>query len=286
MSLLSKIKDENIFHIFAFDIIKYYDENYKDVIIDSSDLDIENSDCQKWRLFVMKKLYKNVSYSDNLNNNIINNETYNGFDGWNYIRYKPCPHMKKIYNAILPIESNNEKYILLNQRNDDDRYLYDFDSKLKLEDFLLSQTSNLPIPIKICNFGNMSPEDQYEICSNCALLISAHGAGCTNIIFTPKKTPLIEINLRKHWYCDSVCDDHFYNRISVNDKCSGALIKNHFHKADFHNLCFLLGKKYLEMEAVEYKDGFNNRNPISKKKIYINGNYLIKHINDYFNCIK
>ena len=29
------------------------------------------------------------------------------------------------------------------------------------------------------------------------------------LIFTHKSTPLIEINLRKHWYCDNVCDDHF-----------------------------------------------------------------------------
>jgi hypothetical protein len=43
----------------------------------------------------------------------------------------------------------------------------------------------------------------------------------------------------------------------------------------------LLGKKYLEIEAVEYKDGFSNRNPISKKKIYIDGNNLVNHINNF-----
>ena len=61
MILVSKITDNNIFHIFAFDIINYYDKNYTEAIIDSNNLDIVNSGCQKWRLFVMKKLYKNVS---------------------------------------------------------------------------------------------------------------------------------------------------------------------------------------------------------------------------------
>lgn len=277
MKLVSTIKDENLFHIFAFDIIKYYDNKYNEVLIDSADLDIENSNIQKWRLFVMKKLYKNVSYSNNVINE--NNISYNGYDCWQFIKYQPCPHMCSIYNIISPKTTNTEKYILLIQRNKDNRYLYDFNTKLKLEEYLLNQ--NIKIPIKICNFDNMSPEEQYEICSNYIIFIAAHGAACTNIIFTPKNTSVIEINFRKHWYCDSVCDDHLYNKISVNEKCNGLLTyRNYFHKADYHNLCYLLGKKYVEMEAVEYKDGFNNRNPISKKKIYINGEELINHINN------
>ena len=275
--LVSKIDDNNIFHIFAFDIIRYYDKKYTEVIIDSSNLDIVNSKCQHWRLFVMKKIYKNVSYSNNITQN--NSKTYNGYEGWDFIKYSPCPHMCSIYDAISPTTQSNEKYILLNQRNHDDRYLYDYDTKLKLEDYLLNQ--NIKMPLKICSFENMTPEEQYEICSNCAIFISAHGAGCTNIIFTQKNTPLIEINFRKHWYCDPVCDDHYYNKVDVNEKCNGELTCNsHFHKADFHNLCFLLGKKYLEIEAVEYKDGFHTRNPISKKKIFINGSNLIQNIND------
>jgi len=275
--LVSTITDENIFHIFAFDIIMYYDKNYKSVIIDSTNIDVENSKCQKWRLFVMKKLYENVFYSNSIEQQ--NTKTYHGFDCWSFINYPPCPHMTSIYEAISPPKKLiTEKYILLNQRNHDSRYLYDYDTKLKLEDYLLSQ--NLTIPIKVCNFGDLTPEEQYELCSNCTLLISAHGAGCTNVIFTQQNTPLIEINFRKHWYCDGVCDDHFNNKIDINEKCNGTLsYRSYFHKADFHNLCSLLGKKYLELEAVEYKDGFHDRNPISKKKIFIDGKNLIQQIN-------
>jgi hypothetical protein len=278
MKLVSNIKDENIFHILAFDIIMYYDKIYDEVIIDSTNLDIDNSNIQKWRLFVMKKLYKNVYYSDNIEKE--NNKTYNGYDCWKFIEYPQCPHITSIYDEISPKTFDKTKYILLNQRKEDDRYLYDYNTKLKLEEFLLNQ--NLPIPIKVCNFENMTPEEQYDICSNCVVFISAHGAGCTNLIFTQKNTPLIEINFRKHWYCDSVCDKHFNNNISVNENCNNnSTFSIYFHKADYHNLCYLIGKKYIEMEAIEYKDGFNNRNPISKKKIFINGNELINHINNF-----
>jgi hypothetical protein len=274
--LVSYINDNNIFHIFAYDIIIYYDSKYNTAVINSNDIDIENQ-VQKWRLFVMKKLYKNVYYSNN--NTIKNNATYNRYNNGVFIKYNPCPHMSQIYKAISSDIIQSDKYILLNQRSIDDRYLYDYDTKLPLEDFLLSQ--NLKVPVKVCNFSNIDPEEQYKLCSNCLILISAHGAGCTNIIFTQQDTPLFEINFRKHWYCDAVCDDHFYNNISVNEKCNGSLIYGNFHKADFHNLCYLLGKKYLEIEAIEYKDGFNNRNPISKKKIFIDGNNLVSNINNF-----
>jgi hypothetical protein len=238
--LVSYINDNNIFHVFAYDIIKYF-AKYNTAIINSNDIDIE-SPVQKWRFFVMKKLYKNVFYSDN--NTIRNNITHSGFNNGVFIEYNPCPHMCEIYKIISPPDiKQSEKFILFNQRNIDDRYLYDYDTKLKLEDFLLSH--KFKIPIKVCNFNNIEPEEQYQLCNNCTILISAHGAGCTNIIFTQKDTPLIEINFRKHWYCDTVCDDHFYNNISVNEKCNGSLIYGNFHKADYHNLGYLLGKKYL-----------------------------------------
>jgi hypothetical protein len=126
-------------------------------------------------------------------------------------------------------------------------------------------------------------EEQYDICSDAALFICGHGAGCTNLIFTPKNCPLIEINFRNHWYCDPVCEDHYNGTISINEKCNGKLCyREYFHKADYHNLCHLIDKKYLEVEAVEYGGRFLSKNPISKQRIYIDGNQLahtiLKHI--------
>ena len=101
------------------------------------------------------------------------------------------------------------------------------------------------------------------------------------MLFTQSDCPLIEINFRNHWYCDPVCDDHYYGRISINCKCSGSRTNSFFHKADYHNLCHLINKKYIEIEAEKYSEGFTARNPISKKKIYIDGQNLLKHINTF-----
>lgn len=271
MIYISSYNTTNICHIFTNDIINYYNPNYTEVYIYSDNID-KNNICQKWRYFVMKKLYGNIQYTNKLSKN---ERTYKGIDGLKFIKYEPCQHIINIYNSISSKKIG--KYILLNQRSYNDRHLYEYNTKLELYEYL--SNSNLDISIKCCNFENMTPEQQYQLCSESAIFISVHGAGCTNLIFTPSKTPLIEINFRKHWYCDRVCDRHYNKEISVNDKCNGKL--NHrpyFHKADYHNLCHLINKKYIEMEAVEYGGGFNGRNPIMKQKIYIDGKILINHI--------
>ena len=172
------------------------------------------------------------------------------------------------------------KHILLNIR-DDQRILYENNSGLKLENFLENNKDKLNAPFIYCNFSKMNPKEQYNVCMNSSVFISAHGAGCTNLIFTPLTTPLIEINCRQHWYCDNVCEKHYNGVLSMNTKCDGKLtFRPYFHKADYHNLCYLLGKKYSEIEAIKYDGGFLSRNPISKKNIYIDGEKMIKEINN------
>jgi len=206
--------------------------------------------------------------------NIIN--IYFQYDCWKFIKYQPEIKLINIVDKIRPSTHTNGEYILLNIRNDS-RVLFDYQTKLKLEVFLQSQ--KLPINLKICDFSIIPVEEQYNLCSNARVFISAHGAGCTNLIFTPKNCPLIEINFRKHWYCwdnDNICELHRNNIISINDKCEGPN-KSHggFHKADYHNLCHLIDKPYFEIEAVEYGGRFLSVNPISKEKIYIDGSNLI-----------
>ena len=273
MFVLSNINDNNIFHIF-YDILKYHNPQYKSVIINSSNLKLNNL-CQKWRIFVLKKIYNTIIFRPY--NSYQKSKIYNNYNYLKHIKYNVSPNILDLYQRINSKQTGN-KYILLNQRDLGKRYLYDFNSKKKLEDYLLSK--NLKLPIKTCNFGKLSPKEQYEICKDCAILICTHGAGCTNLIFTPQKTPLIEINLRKHWYCDPVCDNHFFGNISVNCKCNGKLnTSSSYHKADYHNLCYLINKKYIEIEAVEYSEGFTSRNPIDKKNIYIDGDNLVNIIN-------
>ena len=262
-SLISTISDNNIFHIFAFDIIKNFNPKYSQVYISIQNIN-PNSNVQKWRYFVMNKLYDFCEYT-NKKINVKKINKFSKYDCWKFIKYNKSQHIQKIYRKI---NSNNKldgKYILLNIRQND-RFLYDNISGIKLENYLQQNKHKLKAPFMYCDFGQITPEEQYNICSNARIFISAHGAGCTNIIFTPNSTPLIEVNFRKHWYCDKVCDDHFHGNISMNEKCDGKLTyRPYFHKADYHNLCYLIDKKYIEIEAIKYDGGFLSRNPISKK---------------------
>lgn len=274
--LVSRIPDNNIGHIFFFDIIKYYSENYTSVFIDDTNID-KNNKCQIWRLYVMEKLYKqHIEYTQD--KSIVNEQTLPSYNAWKFIEYKPEFNLINLVNKLASPKKG--KYILLNIRKHN-RILYDYKTKLKLEMFF--NYKEFKIPFIWCCFDDMTVDEQSKICSEAAIFIGVHGAGCTNLIFLPKESPLVEINFRTHWYCDPVCDDHFYNKISINDKCNGRLhYVDTFHKADFHNICHLIDKKYKEIEAVEYQGRFLSRDPNSKTDIYIDGDALYQYIESLF----
>jgi hypothetical protein len=271
INYISNISDNNIFHIF-YHIIKYYSEDYINVFILSSNINIENK-CQQWRLFVMKKIYKNVQFisSNNVNNRMINVP----YDHMNFIKYQKSDLLIKIIKNLIP--PNLGKYILLNQRKLNNRYVYDYETKEGLDKIL--RTTQFKIPIKTCCFDEMSIQEQYNICSGAKVFISIHGAACTNLIFTPLDVIFIEINFRTNWYCDPVCDDHFNCKIGINDKCNGKLLYPNYHKADYHNLAYLLGRTYFEINPISYGGKFIDRNPISKENIYVNTKEIINIIN-------
>jgi len=272
INYISNISDNNIFHIF-YHIIKYYSEDYINVFILSSNIDIENK-CQQWRLFVMKKIYGNVQYisTNNINNKMINIP----YDHINFIKYQKSDLLIKIIENLIP--SNSGKYILINQRKLNNRYLYDYETKQGLDKIL--KENEFKIPVKTCCFDEMSIEEQYNICSGAKIFISMHGAACTNLIFTPLDVVFIEINFRTSWYCDPVCDDHFNCKIGINDNCNGKLLHPNYHKADYHNLAYLLERKYFEINPISYGGKFIDRNPISKENIYVNSKEIIDIINN------
>jgi hypothetical protein len=272
ITYISNISDNNIFHIF-YHIIKYYSEDYINVFILSSNINIENK-CQKWRLFVMNKIYGNVQYisSNNINNKMINIP----YDTINFIKYQKSDLLIKIIKNLIP--TNSGKYILINQRKLNNRYLYDYETKQGLDKIL--KENEFKIPVKTCCFDSMSIEEQYNICSGAKIFISMHGAACTNLIFTPLDVIFIEINFRTSWYCDPVCDDHFNCKIGINDKCNGKLLHPNYHKADYHNLAYLLERKYFEINPISYGGKFIDRNPISKENIYVNSKEIIDIINN------
>lgn len=269
---VSNISDNNIFHIF-YHISKYHSEDYTKIFILSTNIDIQNK-CQQWRFFVMNKIYKNVQY---ISRNIINNSIINSsYDHMNFIKYQKNEFFVKLIKNLIP--ANSGKYILINQRKLNNRYVYDYATKEGLDKIL--KTTQFKIPIKTCCFDDMTIEEQYNICSGAKVFISMHGAACTNLIFTPEDVIFIEINFRTNWYCDPVCDDHFNCKIGMNDKCNGSLLHKNYHKADYHNLSYLLGRKYFEINPICYSGRFLDRNPISKENIYVDSKQIIDIINN------
>ena len=280
--LVSRMPDNNIFHI-LYDLMMYYHESITDVYIYNNThnpIDIENP-CQKWRRFVIERIFKTeIKYTNELF--IYNSPKRQQFNHIHYLKNEASPILLTMLKNIIP--QNQGKYILINQRHENNRYMYDTSTGEPIHYFLGKY--NFGIPLRYCCFDDMRPEEQYEICSNAAIFISMHGAACTNIIFTPISTPLIEINLRKCWYCDPVCDAHFNQEIPFDVKCNGSLIHSNYHKADFHNLCGLLGKPYYEFTPDKYSGRFRDRNPISKENIHVDGIYLIGLIKNVLNKIK
>lgn len=272
--------DENIFHV-LYDTIVYYSPYYREIHILDQSID-KNSRVQKWRLFFLQKVYpqKKIKYvkSTPIKPSL---ELRMGYDHNVFINY---PVRQPHFSIVQQVCSKEKgEYILFNQRGIDDRYLYESVSGLPLEDFLRKQSFGRPL--KICSFHDMSPEEQYQVCSKALLFISAHGAGCTNIIFTPLDCPLIEISQRTNWFCDPICDDHFYSKIGINEPCAVSMInKSQYHKADFHNLCFLIGKNYTEIEPLRYEGVFKARKPIAKQKIFVDGQSLLNTICQHIDC--
>ena len=103
--LVSTISDNNIFHIFAFDIIKYYNPFINIIYINDKYID-KNNPCQLWRIFVMKKLYPNIDIQYN-NNFKLNCITHNGFNHKDFINYR-ASLLTRIFRDYFIIDNNNE----------------------------------------------------------------------------------------------------------------------------------------------------------------------------------
>ena len=71
--------------------------------------------------------------------------------------------------------------------------------------------------------------------------------------------------------------NRFGDRVAFDSPDGQLTFRPYFHKADFHNLCYLLNKRYIEVEAEMY-EGFRSRNPISRMKVFVNGNKLVSII--------
>lgn len=244
---------------------------------------------QKWRKFIFDNIFKEAEYVSRRAARKIDNpvllESGGAFDPHEFIDYPPRPEFIALMNHIkcqAGIGDVRDRYVLLCQRELDNRYLYDDKSNLPLQDFLLGALDQAGIPFRVCDFAKLTPADQAAICGGASIFVSAHGAGLCNMIFMPDDCSVMEFNFRKHWYCDPVCEAHYSGRLAYDEKCGGALtFRPYFHKADYSNLSKLLGKKYFELE-VEHYEGHRAKNPVSRRRLFVDGDGLVARIEQNF----
>ena len=214
---------------------------------------------------------------------LINAES--AFDPYNFIDYPPRSEFIKLINYMkdrIGICKTQNKYVLRCQRERDNRYLFDANSKLPLQCFLSDALNKIGTPFKYCDFTELDPVEQAKVSSGAAIFVSAHGAAFTNMIFTPDNCLVMEFNFRKHWFCDPIYDAHFSGASANDEKCDGELtFKPHYHNADYSNLSRLLDKTYIELDVDRY-EGHRGRNPLSRKRLFVDGDSLVARIRENF----
>lgn len=289
--LVSKIIDVNIFHFFAVEINAVWQSvhNNKTTNFFVFLQDYKNNGVHRWRYDLLNCVVPTFTNIEELHshcrkNNVmiqqITDIIYPGWiiDPWSFVDYTP----NDVYMAFaltvkqsLGITQTHGTYATLVTRKKS-RVLYDAQSKVCFENIFADYCQAHDIPHKIVCFDDVSLKEQADTLADTKVMLSCHGAGNTNVFLLPDNGHLMEINFRKHWYCDPVCDPHFSGTLSSTCQCKGQLTwRPYFHKADYHNLAKFFGKQYTELD-IESVDGFLDRNPINVRKVYIDANCILQ----------
>jgi len=280
--------DNNIFHYFAlefYNILKITKDNNEYIILL---MNYEDTTANKWRFDLLNSIYDNVFIyrlpNKTIENSITETIILKQFDDWiinpwKFDKYNITPFYLEISKKIkkhLQIDSSIiiDNQILFIERKKN-RILYDYDTNELLSKILKNKLENLNIPFKSVCFDDKTLSEQAIILSEAKIMISVHGAANTNLFLLPSDSYLFEINFRKHWYCDPVCNAHFSNNIKYNTNCCNNYNrKNSFHKADYHNLSQIFGINYKEFEIIN-ANKFLDKNPINVKNIYVDSDNIV-----------
>ena len=292
--LVSSIVDVNIFHFFALEVHAVWQimakvKNNHNYILYLENY--EHNGVHSWRkdlLTCILPTFTSVSdihtYCNEKALFITNvaNVAYTGWiiDPWTFVEYLPEPSYIQFADNVkhsLGIPQCEGIYATLVTRHKS-RILLDNCSHQLFEECFAQSCRQNNIPFKIVCFDNMSLKEQASALSDTKVMLSCHGAGNTNVFLLPQNGHLLEINFRKHWYCDPVCSPHFTGQLQSKCKCDGKLTwRPYFHKADYHNLAKFFGKKYTELEF-EFVEGYIDSNPINVKNVYIDSKYIMQHV--------
>lgn len=292
--LISPFKDVNIFHFFGLEIKAVWDtvsfNKNNNFILYLEDFDPENG-AHKWRLDVLKCILPVYTNAADIPNSITDRrplamyswmvEPHQFVDYTESAHYSQLArHIKSKYDISHDTALGTHAVLVTRKKS---RILYDTHTGKLLEDVFIPYCEKNNIPYKVVCFDDCPFDEQARVLSIAKVMISCHGAGNTNVFLLPSNGHLVEINFRKHWNCDPVCDDHFFGKIDYTHRCNGPLtFKPYFHKADYHNLAKLFGRKYTEVN-MDSADTFIDRNPINIKNVFVNSNIVFNIVNKIMN---
>jgi hypothetical protein len=284
--LRSNMNDKNIFHFLVFEIhavIEFVAKNDRvDYVIILNHYDPSQS-AHRWRKQVLEGLGIAVyAANDPVPLTVIDRIIMDiplriqgtMIKSFEYVDYAPnsairaaAEKIKKFYGVPCDVEPEG---VLLIQRKKT-RALVDISGGCPLEGDARA---------RCVYFEDMTFREQIEAISSAKWIIAAHGAAETNIMFAHPSATLIEVNMRPHWYCDPVCNEHYSGKLRIDQKCKGKLNTwPTYHKADYHNLAKYCGINYKEVSPVGYDGRFVDRNPISKERIIVDARELEALIN-------
>jgi hypothetical protein len=285
--LISNFDDiYNIYHIFVGEIDAIWKETRGDPNFSILLKNYAESAPGSWRIELLKSIYREVYIGDlpaevifddvreikSWTYGMVDNQTFSQIDPSSF-HIEMADRVKDKYNLR---DSVGDRVVYIERGRS--RIIFDFKTKLLLSQILIEKCVAHNILIDIVNFDYATFQNQVDVLSRAKVLLSCHGAANTNIFLLPKNATLLEVNFRKFWFCDPVCNRHKSGELSYRTDCGGPLTwKDTFHKAEYHNLAQLYGIGYREFE-VKDAENFLNENPIEVENIYVDGDKIFEEI--------
>lgn len=281
--LVSHVDDiHNIYHLFVGEIDAIWkktqgDPNYSILLKHYAD-----DPSGRWRVDLLKSMYRDVYIrelpADRVFDEVheIKTWTYGMVDNSTFSHINPssfhismADRIKERYGVR---ETEGQKIVYIERGRS--RILFDYKTKALLSEFLSAKCELQNLPFETVNFDNATFQSQLEALAHAKILLSCHGAANTNLFLLPKDAILFEVNFRKFWFCDPVCQRHLTGELPYQADCGGPLTwKDTFHKAEYHNMAQLYGLGYVEFE-VEDAQNFLSENPIELEKIFVDGDAI------------
>lgn len=289
--IVSDFAEANIFHFFAreikavWEIVRHHDRRSFRVLL----LKCDGNGANRWRLGVLRAIVPTVYRDCQEVREQVERVIRLQPDAWmvdpsTFVEYQPSP----VFTALADVVKEHygaagiqgTEVVFVVRRNS--RILYDHVTRSPLERSIAQILQRSGIPFREVCFDDAGFEEQAHAMARAKVMLSCHGAANTNLFLLPPNGHLMEINFRRFWNCDPVCPAHRSGRLAYRERCDGPLtVRPSFHKADYHNLSGLFGKKYTEL-GIEDAEGFVDGNPINVMKVFVDAEQVARAVIEAF----